>query len=144
VRIELRVAAVTKRRKKILFALHKKGGESYWVLPGGRVKFGETLEEALEREFKEETGACVKVGRLLMVNDFLEAGRRRHVLNIYFLARPLGRIALDRDFHHKTIQRLSFLSEQEIRSENVRPNITREILTYLASNELSRIYVGRR
>jgi len=32
----------------------------YWGLPGGSVEFGEHLEEAVEREIKEETNIEVK------------------------------------------------------------------------------------
>jgi 8-oxo-dGTP diphosphatase len=37
----------------------------HWSLPGGRVKPGERLSEALEREVKEETALDVRCGRLV-------------------------------------------------------------------------------
>lgn len=36
--------------------LKKYSGEPYWDIPGGRMQLGDTIESALLREIKEETG----------------------------------------------------------------------------------------
>lgn len=43
-----------------------------WVVPGGTVEFGETLEQALVREMKEETALAVEPLEVLTVFDRIE------------------------------------------------------------------------
>lgn len=49
-----------KRFDPVLSAAHEK-----WELPGGKIEFEETPREAIKREFLEETGIEVRVGKLL-------------------------------------------------------------------------------
>ncbi|SHH75981.1 NUDIX domain-containing protein [Clostridium grantii] len=50
-------------------------GKKVWDLPGGRMEFGETAEETLAREIKEELGVIIKPIKLVdtwnyMKNEF--------------------------------------------------------------------------
>lgn len=52
----MRVSAIIISGDKILLIHRKKEGKEYWVFPGGGVEEGETNEQAVIREVKEETG----------------------------------------------------------------------------------------
>jgi ADP-ribose pyrophosphatase YjhB (NUDIX family) len=54
---------------KILVMYRNKYGSEYFTLVGGRVNDGETIEQALVRELKEETGLEVTKSRLVFVEE---------------------------------------------------------------------------
>ncbi len=50
----IRVSAILRWRGRMLLCRHEKGGKEIWLLPGGGVKSGESLTDALQRELAEE------------------------------------------------------------------------------------------
>ncbi len=55
-------AAVFKDGKVLLVKRGNPPSEGVWAIPGGRVKLGETLKEAAEREIMEECGIVIRAG----------------------------------------------------------------------------------
>src|ERR671935_1726342 len=81
---QLRLAAIILREGRILLVEHRKRGQRYWVLPGGRLQGSETLLAALRRELFEELSLEARIGKLLVVSEML--ARDRHVVNLMFQA----------------------------------------------------------
>ena len=61
-----RVRGILINNKKIILVKRIKDSGTYFCFPGGGVEKGESLEEALIREMKEELGVEVKVKELVM------------------------------------------------------------------------------
>ena len=91
----VRVAAVVLVDDEIILVRQTKGGRDYYLLPGGGVERGETLEEALVREVAEETGIVIRVVRPLFINDTLAPDGSRHLVNLTFLCDAVEAVAAD-------------------------------------------------
>ena len=74
-------AGVAVKGNKFLLALRNPGtsiGES-WEFPGGKAEDGESPTEALIREFKEELGIEIKVGKRICSGNFENSGKKYEI-----------------------------------------------------------------
>ena len=83
------VVAVIKKEDKILVmpGYDKVKNEHFYRLPGGGIEFGETSEDALKREFREEIGAEIKIIKQIGISEniFTYEGKKGHeiVMSLY-------------------------------------------------------------
>jgi len=61
-----------------------------WALPGGFVEYGEKTEDAVLREFFEETGLKTKINKLIGVYSDPDRDPRGHTISIVYLVEEKG------------------------------------------------------
>jgi 8-oxo-dGTP diphosphatase len=82
----LGVGAVILNGDKILLEQRKnEPSKGKWSVPGGLVELGESMEDAVVREVKEETGLDVYEPRLVDVVNYVSYGERGTVIYHYVI-----------------------------------------------------------
>lgn len=83
------VDAIIESGKGIIL-IKRKNPPSGWAIPGGFVDYGESLEDAVCREAKEETGLEIKLKR--QFHTYSAPGRdpRHHTISTIFIATASG------------------------------------------------------
>ncbi|MFX0050790.1 MAG: NUDIX domain-containing protein [Candidatus Hodarchaeota archaeon] len=79
-----------KNGKIILIRRISETYKGYWAIPGGAVEMNETVEEALIREMREETGVTVKPTDILGVFSAVDRDPRGRVISTVFVCTYQG------------------------------------------------------
>jgi 8-oxo-dGTP diphosphatase len=123
------VVVLKEDNKEILLVRHRKGSRQYWVLPGGRLEYGETFHECAIRELREETGLDVEVVRFLFISEAIAPDRSRHIVNIYVLARVVGGVM--KVGNEPVLAGVDFIALTELESITLFPPVAQVILDAL-------------
>ena len=91
----LEVVAAIFRKENTIFATEKGYGEfkGYWEFPGGKVEPGESLEEALRREIREELQVEIHIEEKFTVVDY-DYPHFHLTMHCYFCSVLSGEITL--------------------------------------------------
>lgn len=122
-KLRVRVCGILERENTLLLVHHKALGKngSLWAPPGGGMEYGENAHEALKREFLEETGLEVSVGKFLFVHEYLDPPL--HGIELFFQVQETGgRIKLGEDpempHEDQILTKLGFYDLEQLKSKN--------------------------
>ncbi len=121
--IETRVGGILIRKNKVLLVLHERESHRYWVIPGGHLRFGETLHQCLRREFIEEMNMEVEPAEFLFLDEHIDKQRKRHVINLIFRVHSDSQPRLNADDRLKDC---AFFEKKTLNKTEVRPHFAKE------------------
>jgi ADP-ribose pyrophosphatase YjhB (NUDIX family) len=145
----LRVAALILARDRVLLVRQEKDGRAYWLLPGGGVEPGETMEAALRRELVEECGLeGVHVAGPIAVAESIAPAHvpaGKHVVHVLFQAEvEAGSLELVSS-HDEAIRNHRLVSRVDLARVDLRPPIHRFVERYEPGDpfvSLGRVWVS--
>jgi ADP-ribose pyrophosphatase YjhB (NUDIX family) len=123
---------VINKEKKILLVRHRKGNRQYWVLPGGRMEFGETFVECAVREIREETGLEIEVDDFAYLSEAIAPDRSRHIVNVFLTAHVVGGIMKVGD--EPVLAGVDYLPVEELAKLTLFPPVGKQVVESLPSS----------
>jgi ADP-ribose pyrophosphatase YjhB (NUDIX family) len=126
-----------------LLVIHKGAGPyiNRFDLPGGSLEEGESLTEAMRREFLEETGIEIEIEEQIGVSDFKFPSVWRDFTNVHQIAvyysvkKTGGEISIPEQFEGQDSLGAVWVSEHEVTPENASPLVIKAF-EWLKTNEL--------
>jgi ADP-ribose pyrophosphatase YjhB (NUDIX family) len=138
--VSVRVAAIIIENNKLLMICHKKNNHEYYLLPGGKVEYMESLDVALKRELKEELNININVKDIAIVSDSIDEKGTRHTINICFMC---DYVSGDYKIGDEDILlKYKFTSCEDLESLEIHPPINNELIGLL-QNKDNNIYLGK-
>ncbi len=135
-KVRVRVCGLLRQGDQILLIRHHSlGPKNYlWLPPGGGVEFGESAEQTLIREFKEETNLTVTIDRFLFVFELIN--KSHHAVELFYEVKHIdGEMELGKDPEfsddRQIIEDIRFMPASEI--DNMDPSILHNIFTHTKS-----------
>ncbi|MEM0374058.1 MAG: NUDIX hydrolase [Sulfolobaceae archaeon] len=122
--------------KYLLIKRLKPPSAGHWAVPGGKVEYGERLEDAAKREIKEETGLDIEVGEIIAIVEVFREGF--HYVIIDFKGKIIGGNLKP----NSDAIEARFFSPSEIQGLKMTPS-TEEMLRRLLSGEKPPFFITK-
>ena len=143
----VRVSAILRWHGRILLCRHEKRGVEHWLLPGGGVRGGESLTEALQRELEEETGLVhdgleIPVEGPVAIVDSISPERSlwsKHVVHIVFAGELDGSLA-DLVSRDEAVRGHALFEPEELEQLSLHPPIARFLTRFQPGDPC--VYLG--
>ena len=88
---KITVAALVEKDKKFLLVKEiLENREAMWIIPGGKVEFGENLIDAVKREMKEETNLDIEIIKFIDFKEAIHVKHNYHTIIFFFHAKTLN------------------------------------------------------
>jgi ADP-ribose pyrophosphatase YjhB (NUDIX family) len=148
--IRVSAKAVIIEDGRILLLSHEDRDGEWYSLPGGGQENGETLEEALIRECREEINAAVRVKDVLFIRDYIavnhefkdEEASETHQVEIMFecsVDEPY--LPVSGEHPDATQKSVLWVGLERLPDSRFYPAQMRDILTNISAKQ-SKIYLG--
>ena len=91
-KLRVRACGVLVQNKKILLINHKIASSNLWIPPGGGVEIGESIQQTVQREFKEETSMEVAVEEFIQLTEYISPPI--HAIELFYLVKHISGSAI--------------------------------------------------
>jgi len=115
-KLRIRACGLCYREESLLLVKHDIDGEILWAPPGGGVEFGESIENSIIREFKEECNLEVIPDQFLFFTEYLS--HPLHSIELFYNIKSYkGELSIGYDPEindRKIILEVDFLNQKQI------------------------------
>ncbi len=136
--MKIRAAGIIAHKNTLLMVKHVKNGKSYWMLPGGGIRVGERIKEALRRELKEEINLDSTVKEMLFVVESMFSPEQ-HIIQPTFRVETdeMDDLRLGKDLR---VRDFSFFRIRDLDHITLYPDIKDVCTEFLRTNSCKKKY----